>query len=389
MLLVGIGLLLGTVVLTAQAAGAGHDRRCGAVWRVALRQALVYGVVLAALAALGEPFLLATGQTPAVAAGGGRVMWFLGLGMPAMLLYTATTLFLEGINRPLPGMLAMLAANLLNAGLNWMLIYGNLGMPALGAEGAALATTAVRWFLFAATAGYVLLRVDRERYGLRGTIEDATRVARQLRQLGLPLGIAHGLESAAFAAMVLFSGLLGPAAIGGYQIAMNMLALVFMCAVGFATAASVRVGNAVGRRDGAAMRAAGWSAVGIAAVVQLGCAVLFVTAPATLAAAYSNDPAVTVIAIPVIMVGGLALLPDGMQGVLMGALRGTGDVWPATGLYLFSFWGVMVPTGYYLGLHTEFGASGLMAGVLAGTVIAAVLLGARFARISAGIPAPR
>ncbi len=389
MVLIGVGLLMGTVVLTAQAAGAGRERECGAVWRVALGQALLYGAVLALATLAGERFLLATGQSPAVAAGAGRVMVMLGLGLPGMLLYTATTLFLEGINRPLPGMLAMLAANGVNAALNWVFIYGHLGAPALGAEGAALATTVARWFLFAATALYVLLAVDPRRYGTRERRAGRAAVGRRLLRLGLPLGIAHGLESGAFATMVLLAGLLGPGQVAGYQIAMNLLALVFMCAVGFATAASVRVGQAIGRRDRAAVRTAGWTAVGTAGVVQAACAAGFALAPGVLAAVYSDDPAVTAVAIPTIAVGALALLPDGMQGVVIGALRGTGDVWPATGLYLLAFWGVMVPAGYLLGVGLGLGAPGLMGGVLAGTVSAALLLSLRFQLISARLPAPR
>ena len=150
LLLFGVGLLIGTVVLSAQANGAGESHRCGAVWRVGLLHGLACGLGLGLLCQAGEPFLLLAGQGEALSASGGRVLAVLGWGLPGMLLFSATTMFLESIHRPVPGVLVMVGANLANALLNWMLIYGNLGAPALGAEGAALATTVVRWLMFVA-----------------------------------------------------------------------------------------------------------------------------------------------------------------------------------------------------------------------------------------------
>ena len=152
MLLVGIGILLGTVVLTAQADGAGETRVCGRIWAVALMHAATLGLVFVVLCQGGEAFLALSGQSPDLARGGGRVLIVMGWGLPGMLLFSASTFFLEGISRPLPGMFVMLMANLLNAALNWIFIDGQWGAPALGAEGAALATTIVRWFMFAAIA---------------------------------------------------------------------------------------------------------------------------------------------------------------------------------------------------------------------------------------------
>jgi MATE family multidrug resistance protein len=382
MLLVGIGLLMGTVVLTAQANGAGATRECGHVWRMALVQAAVIGTLMMGLCYAGEPFLLATGQAPELAAGGGRVLVVLGWGLPGMLLYSATTFFLEGIDRPTPGMLVMIAANLLNLLLNWVFIYGELGAPAMGAEGAALATSIVRWFMFAAIAAYVLRRIDRDAYGLRAGARGVDRLGRRMLRIGLPMGLAHGLESGAFSAMVLFAGLLGPTQVAGYLVAMNLVALAFMNAIGLATAASVRVGNSVGRGDTFGIRVAGWVAVCMTAAVMVPLAALYHGVPSPLAAVYANDPAVLAVAAAALSAAAFVLLPDGVQGVLMGALRGVADVWIPTGLYLFSFWGVMVPAGYVMGVQYEGGAPSLMHAVLIGTVVAAVLLGTRFHAVS-------
>ena len=165
MLTVGIGLLVGTVVLTAQAVGAGRHALAGRIWRLALLVGGSLGCVYAVALLYGEAILLALGQTPGLAAAGGRVTAMWAVGMPGLLLYVATSSFLEGISRPKPGMVIMLGANLLNAGLNWAMVFGHLGLPAMGAEGAVLGTSITRWVMFAAILAYVL-RMPRSR-GLR------------------------------------------------------------------------------------------------------------------------------------------------------------------------------------------------------------------------------
>jgi MATE family multidrug resistance protein len=382
MLLVGIGLLLGTIVLTAQADGAGDTRACGRIWWLALLHAAVLGLLFMVLCQGGERFLAASGQEADLARGGGRVLIMMGWGLPGMLLFSTSTFFLEGINRPLPGMYIMLAANILNVALNWLFIDGNLGAPALGAEGAALGTTIVRWFMFAAIAIYVLTRLDRSKYGLTpGPMRDG-HLGKRLRRIGYPMGLAHGLEASAFSTMTLFAGLAGAVEVSGYLVAMNLVATVFMGAIGFATAASVRVGNAVGRQDAHGARTAGWIAVGAAATVMLALGIIFFTLPDLLSAIYANDPRITAVAVPTLLVAAFVLLPDGTQAVLMGALRGSADVWPATGLYLISFWIVMVPCGYYLGVERGGGAPALMQAILVGCVLASALLGWRFHVVS-------
>jgi len=382
MLLVGIGLLLGTVVLTAQADGAGDTRACGRIWRVALLHAAGLGLLFIVLSQGGERFLAFSGQSPELARGGGRVLIMLAWGLPGVLLFSASTFFLEGISRPLPGMFIMLAANILNAILNWIFIDGNLGAPALGAEGAALGTSIVRWCMFAAIVAYVWTRLDRNKYGLTPGRADDRHAGRRLRRIGFPMGLAHGLEASAFSTLTLFAGLLGAVEVSGYLVSMNLVATSFMGAIGFATAASVRVGNAVGRRDMHGARTAGWVAVAAAAAIMVILGILFFTLPGPLIAIYVSDPRIAAVAAPTLLVAAFVLLPDGTQAVLIGALRGTTDVWPATALYLFSFWVVMVPYGYYLGVVRGGGAPALMQAILVGCVAASVLLGWRFHTVS-------
>ena len=381
--LIGIGSLLGTVVLVAQADGAQRWQECGAIWRIALLHAAVYGVLLLILSYAGEWFLLLVGQEPDLARGGGIVAMILGWSVPALLMYAATTMFLEGIGRPVPGMIIMLLANILNAFCNWLLIFGHWGFPAMGAEGATLATTIARWFMFFAALYYVFTCVDSVRYGIKGVMSNFWQTGKHLRRIGYPMALSQGMESGAFTAVTLFAGLLGAVQVAAFQVTMSLIALVFMFALGFSIAASVRVGNAVGRQDARGVRYAGWVAASLAIVVLALWGGVFATIPELLTVLYTQETDVAVLAAAAIAMSALVLVPDGLQAVLMGALRGVADVWPATVLYFISFWLVMVPLSYLLGVYWQGGAVGLVQGIALGCVVAAILLAGRFHWVSA------
>ena len=129
------------------------------------------------------------------------------------LVFVGSTLFLEAIRRPRIGLYLMIVANFANLLLNWLLIEGNMGLPAMGASGATLATAIVRWAALAAMIGYIVFFVDNSRYNIRGAMQDAWAIGRKLRGLGYPMGLAQGLESAAFASLTIFAGYLGASAI--------------------------------------------------------------------------------------------------------------------------------------------------------------------------------
>ncbi len=382
MLLFGIGLLMGTLVLGAQADGAGEINKAGWFWRISLGHALVVGLGFALLSLLGEQFLLLTGQNPELAEHGASVLHMQAWGIPAMLMFATTSFFLEGIGRPGPGAWIMLIANVLNIALNWVFIYGHFGAPVMGAEGAALASSIVRWFMFISLAVYALKTLDHQHHGISGDILNRAHLSKTLLLFGAPLAIAHTLESGAFAAMILFAGLVGKLHVAAYQLAFNIVATTFMAALGLAAAASIRVANAKGRRDPQGMKRAGWVAVAIAFVVLLVIGLCYAFQPEFFARLYSHDPEVLAIAIPCILMAAMAIIPDGIQGVLMGSLRGAGDIWPATLRYCLSFWGIMVPAGYYFGVINGGGAPALVLAIFLGTSVATLLLAIRFIKVS-------
>jgi MATE family multidrug resistance protein len=379
---VGIGMLQGVAVLSAQSVGAGVPHECGAIWRTGMIFACVAGVLVGLLSLLGEPFLLLTGQSPDLARGGGVVTAAYSWNIAALLLYVATSAFLESINKPMPGMIVMLVANVANALFNWLLIFGHGGFPAMGAEGAAVATGIARWLAFAVLAAYALTMADAAKFGVRGALETPSRWGRRIWRMGLPLGVAQGAESTAFMSMSLMAGLLGAVVLSGYQIAFNLIALVFMLALGLATATAVWVGQAVGRNDPKGVALAGWTGVGLVALLLGACALLFTAVPDLLVAVYSSDHGVMSAAVAAVGVAAGFLIFDGAQAVLMGALRGIGDVWVPLSLQLMSFWLIAVPMAALLGFTADWGVRGLMGGIFIGLVNASLVLGWRFHVVS-------
>jgi len=382
LLMIGVGTLFGTAVLIAQADGAGDIRACGGIWRLALIHAMGLGAILGLACLAGGWFLLAIGQDADVARGGGRVLDQFAWGMMPMFMAVVTSMFLEATGRPRPGMYVMVAANIVNVALNWVFVYGNLGVPELGAEGAILATSIVRWLTVAALIGYIYLMPSSARYGIRGGVRAPWSVGRKLRRIGYPMGFAQGIEASAFSGLVLLAGYLGTAALGGYQIGQNLIALAFMCAIGIGTATTVRDGNAIGRNDQPGIAAAGWTGVGLVVFFMALIGLVFVAQPTRLAMIYSADPAVIAVATPLILIVSAALVFDGIQGVLMAALRGTGDVWVPVCFHLLSFWALALPAGAYFAFAAGLGAPGLMVGLLIGVLAAASFLMGRFHIVS-------
>ncbi len=380
--LIGVGMLIGVAVMTAQARGAGRERECGTIWRVGLVHAVVMGAVFILVSLAGGTLFRAIGQAPDLAAGSAKVLIALSLGLPGMLLFLGSTIFLEAIGRPRPGLVVMFAANFLNYGLNLWLLEGAVHLGLGGAVGAAVATSVTRTIVALVLIVYILRMPEAQRLNLRGPLEGAWQVSARLRRLGYGFGLAQGLESMAFSSLSMMAGLLGATAVAGYQIALNLIALVFMVAVGVATATGVGVAHAVGRQDRAAMIRAGWGGI-VTILLFMACVCVVMEAlPETLAGAFTDDIAVLAIAIPTVVIAGFMLLADGAQAVLMGTLRGAGDVWVPTAMHLCAFLGVMIPLAWLFAIYFDYGVPGLMAGACVGVSLAALLLGGRFLQIS-------
>jgi multidrug resistance protein, MATE family len=331
---------------------------------------------------IGEQFLQVGGQSVEMATHGGQVMFILGLGLPAYLITVTSSLFLEGIKQPKPAMVMIIVANLINAGLNWAFIYGNVGFPVMGAEGSAIATTIVRWFLAIVLVSYILVMPGRYKFGVRLLPTGGWRGWVEQRRVGYSSAFSIGGESLGFASIGLFAGWLGEIPLAAYSIAHNLIAMAFMVSLGVASATVVRVSIARGRGDRDDLKLAGWTGLGVNSLFMVVIGIGFGLFAESLASVYTNDNAVIIQAAPLITFCGIVIVVDGGQAVMVNALRGAGGIWAPALIQNFAFMVVMVPLGWWLAISNNFGAIGLYEAILIATIISLLLLFLRFMQVS-------
>lgn len=369
-----MGLLLGLDTLVSHAFGRGDIREC--------HRWLVHGVVLALILTLPVTVLMwwiasslaGWGLAPEVLPLANGYLRVVTLSVLPLLLYAAFRRYLQGMGIVRPVMIALFTANLANVFANWVLIYGMLGAPRLGVEGAAWATELSR----VAMAGFLLATIlYRERTARSGVFE-CLRIERgwftRLLGLGTPAAAQLTLEVGAFAAATALAGRLAPASLAAHQIAINYAAFTFMVPLGIASAGAVRVGHAVGRGDAAAAERAGWTALLFAVLFMTVAAAVFLLVPRALLRAFSSDAGVLAVGVNLLFVAAVFQLFDGVQGVATGVLRGLGDTRTPMLWNLGGHWVVGLPSGYTLCFTLGFGVIGLWWGLSTGLMICGVAL---------------
>jgi MATE family multidrug resistance protein len=370
----GMGLLLGLDTLVSQAYGARRIDEC--------HRWLFHGVLLALL--LTPPLLIVCGAlyfgipglgfhpevAPLLRRYFGVILW----SSPLLLLYAAFRRYLQGMHHVTPVMIALVTANLVNAGANWAFIYGRLGFPAMGVAGSAWATVLARFYM-AALLLIAIIRTDHGRLPRGGdTWTFDTVWLRRLTALGFPAASTVALEVGVFAAATALAGALAPVAAASHQIALNIAALAFMVPLGLASAGAVRVGHAIGagRPDRAA--AAGWTAILLGVAFMLLAAISFVAVPRALIGLFTKEEAVLVLGSSLLFVAAVFQLFDGLQGVATGVLRGLGDTRTPMITNLAAHWLFGLPVGYTLCFLVGYGVIGLWIGLSAGLILAGSVL---------------
>jgi len=267
----------------------------------------------------------------------------------------------------------VIAGNVLNAALNWVLVFGHLGVEPMGVSGSAWATAVSRWAmtLLLFVLGWPVLRSAFVPW--RRETFDVAALARMLR-LGWPIGLQQVLEFGVFAAIGLMMGLLGTPEIAAHEIALNLASLTFMVPLGVGAAAAVRVGHAVGEGNRGAARDRARTALFCGVGFMLCAAIVMLTVPRAIAAAYTNQPLVAPLAAALIPIAGMFQLFDGIQAVSAGVLRGLGDTRAPFVINLAGFWLCGFPLSVALAFRTPLRAMGLWWGLAAGLAVVATLL---------------
>ena len=385
----GMGLLLGLDTLVAQSFGAGRADQCDYWLRQGVCLALAAVVPLSVVSFGVTASLPRWGLNPEVLPLASPYLGVVTLSLAPLLLYAAFRRYLQAVNLVRPITFALLSANLVNVAVNWVLIYGRFGFPALGPTGAAWATVLSRAYM-AAVLWYAVREARRGRTAhVPGPRPMEWVAIRRLLGLGVPAGMQILLEVGVFAAATALAGRLAPAALAAHQIALNLWSFVFMVPLGLNAAGAVRVGQAVGRRDREGVRRAGWTALALGAGFTATAAVVFLVAGRPLIGAFSHDATVLAIGPPLLAIAGVCLMFDGTQGISTGILRGLGDTRTPMLANLAGHWLVGLPLGYAACFLWGLGVRGLWLGLAAGlTAVGAALLVTWRRRAAGPLPAP-
>jgi len=380
---VGMGALMALDPVVSQAVGAGDEPAVarglqrGVILATALTIPTVAGLLLVrpALRALGQPAEL----VPLASS-------YIYVIIPGVLPFYVFIVFrqtMQALGRIAPIVWVTLGANLLNAALNWVFIYGRLGAPSLGVSGSALATTISRFGLAVAllVAGRRLLLPRLVPW--RKESADLSALLRMLR-IGLPIGGQMWLEYGIFGLIGALMGRIGTLAVAGHQIALNLSSIVFMVPQGIGAAAAVLVGRAIGAGDVPRARRAALGSVLVGGGFMIGSAALFVLAPGLLARLYSPDPEVLAVAGSLIVLGGFFAVFDGLQAVAVGVLRGIGDTRAPIVISMIGYWVVGLPVSVFLGFRVGLGPDGLWWGLVLGLAVTAPVLLSRVRHLLGG-----
>jgi MATE family multidrug resistance protein len=373
--ILGMGILFGLDMLVSQAYGARRIDEC--------HRWLFHGIALSGL--LAVPLMLAVvGVSRGLAAFGLHpqvqplvmsYLLLLDLGLVPLLLYAAFRRYLQGMSVVHPVMFALISANVVNAFFNWLLIYGKLGLPALGTNGSALATTLARVYMATVLGIAIVWTNHRRRTGLwqvSRRIEPAR--LRRLLSIGAPAAGQVTLEIGVFSAATAFAGKLEPISLAAHQIALNLAALTFMVPLGVQSSGAVLVGQAIGRRDPHGASRAGWLALIVIAAFMLIVGTIFFITPAALIGLFTTDTRVIAIGVSLLSVAAVFQLFDGIQGVVTGALRGVGNTRAPMWANFVGHWLIGLPVGWSLCFAFGYGVVGLWIGLSIGLILVALWL---------------
>jgi len=369
----GIGVLLVLDPLIAQAVGAKDETAIALAMQRGLLLAVVMSVLLGLLLLPAEYVLRSLRQPEELVP---LATQYILICLPSFVPFNMFVVFrqlLQALEMTRAIVATIVLCNVVNVALNWLFIFGNLGMPRLGVAGAALATAVSRTLLVLILVALSWRTLRRYLRPVRREVFQSAPLMRMLR-LGAPIGAQQELEVAYFGGLILLMGLLGTVSVAAHQAAINLASLTFMVPVGVASATAVFVGRSVGARDEPAVRR--YAVAGLVCGVGFMCvaAAVFLLLPWQLARLYSTDPDVIALAAALIPIAGLFQVFDGTQVVSAGILRGIGDTRFPMAAAALGFWLVGLPLSLVLGFNARLGAEGLWWGSLFALIAVSALL---------------
>ena len=377
-LMLGIGMSMAVSIRVSQARGAGDMQMAREALRNGLLIAIIVGLFTVAAAFALIPFFSYFGQEPDVADAAGNYFLIVAVSMiPAIGCMTVKN-HADAMNHPWPAFWITLGGVALNVLLNWILIWGKFGAPALRLEGAGVATLLAR----IATLVFLIHWCRRSR-----TMHDWVPrhwfkrphgpSIRSLVKVGLPASVQLLAEVSAFVMATLIIGTMGKVALASHQVAITCAATVFMVPLGLSMAMTVRIGEAWGAGARERLRplvVSGW----IMGACFTACSALTVLLfPNVIAGWFVTEPEARALAATLLVVSAAFQFSDALQIISMGALRGLDDVHGPAWIAVFAYWVVSIPVGWWFAFRLDWGASGMWWGITIGLTLTALLLGRR------------
>ena len=380
----GIGVTFGVTPLVASEAGEKKDLSDSTLLSNSLVVNMLTGFILFLILFLVSPALRILNQPMEVVDLAIPYFNILLFSLIPLLFFQTYKQFAEGLSFTRMAMIVSLSGNLFNIILNYILIYGKLGFPAMGLNGAGWATLIARTAMGIAMAVYVLNSFSFKKHDTKFHVNKVSApLLKRITQIGIPIGMQFTIEVGAFAFAAVMIGWIGAQPLAAHQIALSMAAFTYMLASGISAATTVRVGNAFGRKDLTGLQYAANTSFIMVLIFMGCCAVFFILANNWLPTLFIKEIQVVEIAASLLIIAAFFQLSDGMQVVVLGALRGLHDVnWP-TIITVIAYWIIALPVGYFLGFILNYKALGVWIGLLTGLLAAATLLYWRFRYISA------
>ena len=379
-LMLGIGISYGATSLIARADGAKDENEIRSVFKHSLVLNFVLSLFLFLLlykSAFGLRFL---NQPKEVVEAAVPFAEWLALSILPLMLFQTVKQFAEGLSCTKEAMIISISSNILNVLLIFVFMDGWFGLfPPMGLIGIAIATFVARIFMAVAMIIFVLLDKRFSKYLIDwSSIKLTTSKFYDLIKISLPIGLQLTLEAGAFGFAFIIVGWLGTIEIAAHQVALSMAGVTYMGATGIAAAATVRVGNELGKKNYQELKRAGYSALILVFIYMSVTAISFVLLRFYLPTLYIEEMAVIKMASILLLIAAFFQLSDGIQVVGLGALRGMGDVVIPTIAVLIAYWAIGLPLGCWMAFTLKLGIEGVWYGLSLGLFLVSIFLFIRF-----------
>lgn len=379
--IVSLGVAIAVTPLVAISNGAGNQEECEKYFKQSIIVNIIFGLITLTVIVIISYFIQFLDQPPEVVQQASSYTRILGLSIIPVLIFHSYKQFIEGLSFTKPAMYFSLMANLVNAFTNWLLIYGNLGFPQLGLDGAGWATFMSRVFMAVGLIVYTNRSVNFRNYDMLPAVHSIDYpTIKKILMLGVPSGFQYLFEVGAFSFAVVMVGWIGTKPLAAHQIAINLASISFMIVLGISSAGGIRVGDALGKKDFVNVRTAGITAIVLGVSLMTLFGIIFMSLNKFLPTFYIKDSEVILIASSLITIAAIFQIFDGAQAVGIGILRGLTDIKIPTLITFIAYWIIGLPSAYLFGFIFHFGVIGIWVGLLISLAASASMLTFRFMR---------